>query len=65
MEHENDAASTGATLRLFGGLACVVFGVGLILTNRAIRGALGDVDPAKMVEGAIPDIQRYLRLRAM
>jgi hypothetical protein len=53
------------TLLLFGGLACMVFGAGLVLSNRAIRRYLGDVSPGQLLETAMPDVQRYMKLRAM
>jgi len=53
------------TLLLFGGLACMVFGAGLVLSNRAIRRYLGDVNPGQLLETAMPDVQRYMKLRAM
>jgi hypothetical protein len=53
------------TLMLFGGLACMVFGAGLVLSNRSIRRYLGEVSPGLLLETAMPDVQRYLKLRAM
>jgi len=53
------------TLLFFGGLACMVFGAGLVLSNRAIRRYLGDVSPGQLLETAMPDVQRYMKLRAM
>ena len=53
------------TLMLFGGLACMVFGAGLVLSNRSIRRYLGEVSPGLLLETAMPDVQRYMKLRAM
>jgi hypothetical protein len=58
-------ASDRETLMLFGGLACMVFGAGLVLSNRSIRRYLGEVSPGLLLETAMPDVQRYLKLRAM
>jgi len=53
------------TLMFFGGLACMVLGAGLVLSNRSIRRYLGDVSPGELLEPAMPDVQRYMKLRAM
>jgi hypothetical protein len=53
------------TLMLFGGLACMVLGAGLVLSNRSIRRYLGEVSPGELLETAMPDVQRYMKLRAM
>jgi hypothetical protein len=58
-------ASDRETMLLFGGLACMVFGAGLVLSNRAIRRYLGEVSPGQLLETAMPDVQRYMKLRAM
>ena len=58
-------ASDRETLMLFGGLAFMVFGAGLVLSNRSIRRYLGEVSPGLLLETAMPDVQRYLKLRAM
>jgi hypothetical protein len=53
------------TLMLFGGLALVVLGAGLILSNRTVRRYVGELEPGTLVRSAVPDLERYLRLRAM
>ena len=53
------------TLLLFGGAACLVFGAGLILSSGMSRRLLGDVDAGSLLQAAVPDVQRYLRLRGM
>jgi hypothetical protein len=53
------------TMLFFGGLACMVFGAGLVLSNRSIRRYLGEVSPGQLLETAMPDVQRYMKLRAM
>lgn len=60
-----DADFDRDSLMLFGGLALVVLGAGLILTNRAVRGHLGGLNVGKLVSNAAPDLQRYLNLKAM
>jgi len=53
------------TMMLFGGMALMIFGAGLVLSNRNIRRLIGDVNPAGLLSAAVPDVQRYLKLRAM
>ncbi len=53
------------TLLLFGGAACLLFGAGLILSSSLTRRYLGDVDAGDLLQAAVPDVQRYLKLRAM
>jgi hypothetical protein len=43
----------------------MVLGAGLVLSNRSIRRYLGDVSPGELLETAMPDVQRYMKLRAM
>ncbi len=57
--------SENDTLLLFGGAACLLFGAGLILSSGMTRKFLGDVDAGNLLQAAVPDVQRYLRLRGM
>lgn len=53
------------TLALLGGLALVVFGAGLIISNKTIRQFIGNVRPGDLIGAAIPDFDRYMKLRSM
>jgi len=53
------------TLLILSGVALMVFGAGLILSNRLVRGYLGGMNIGSLVQAAAPDVQRYLKLRAM
>jgi hypothetical protein len=53
------------TLYMLGGLALVVFGAGLILSNQTVRKYLGQMGVGGLVQSAVPDLERYLKLRAM
>ena len=66
-QHANgqDSNESRDTLFLLGGAALVVFGAGLILSTPIIRRYLGGGGVGNMVQAAIPDIQRYMKLRAM
>jgi hypothetical protein len=62
---EDDAGADKDMLLLFGGIALAVLGAGLILSNRHVRQLLGQIQPGALMQSAVPDIQRYLKLRAM
>lgn len=53
------------TLCLFGGLALLVVGTGMIISHPSIRKYLGQMGLTDMAQAAIPDIERYLKLRSM
>ena len=53
------------TLFLLGGAAMILFGAGLILSTPAVRRYLDGAGVGNLLQAAIPDFQRYLKLRAM
>jgi hypothetical protein len=53
------------TLYMLGGVALVVFGAGLILSNPFIRRYLSQLGVGGLAQAAFPDVERYLKLRAM
>ncbi len=53
------------TLYMLGGVALVVFGTGLILSNPFIRRYLSQLGVGGLAQAAFPDVERYLKLRAM
>jgi hypothetical protein len=53
------------TLYMLGGVALVVFGAGLILSNQTVRKYLGQMGVGGLIQSAVPDVERYLKLRAM
>jgi hypothetical protein len=61
----NDANETRDTLFLIGGAAFVVFGAGLILSTPVVRRALGGGGISKLIGAAMPDFQKYMKLRDM
>jgi hypothetical protein len=67
MENANGQGSNESrdTLFLLGGAALVVFGAGLILSTPLIRRYLGGGGIGNLVQAAIPDVERYIKLRAM
>lgn len=53
------------TLYMLGGVALVVFGAGLILSNPTVRKYLGQMGVGGLITSAVPDVERYLKLRSM
>ena len=62
--HSNSATDKD-TLFMLSGVAFIVFGAGLILSNPLVRRYLGQFGVGDLVQGALPDLDRYLRLRSM
>jgi hypothetical protein len=50
---------------MLSGVAFVVFGAGLILSNPLVRRYLGGIGISNLAQAALPDLDRYLKLRAM
>jgi hypothetical protein len=66
MNRTDEATGTDKeTLYMLGGVALVVLGAGLVLSNPAVRRYLGQVGLGNFASAAIPDIERYFRLRSM
>jgi hypothetical protein len=60
-----DAQESRDTLFLLGGAAMVVFGAGLILSTPLVRRFLGGVNAGGVLQAALPDFDRYMKLRSM
>ncbi len=65
IEDSNHSGSDKDTLYMLGGAALVLFGTGLILSNPLVRRYLGGIGVGNLVQAALPDVDRYLKLRAM
>jgi hypothetical protein len=61
----NDSGTDKDTLYMLGGAALILFGAGLILSNPRVRGYLGQLGVSNIVSSALPDIDRYIKLRSM
>ena len=64
----HDSKNSGTdkdTLYMLGGAALILFGAGLILSNPLVRRYMGQLGVGNLVGAALPDIDRYLKLRAM
>jgi hypothetical protein len=69
MQENTDTDVRDAVL-LAGGIALVAFGTGLILAHPAVRRTLlGSIAPlgslGSGIGGVLPDVERYLKLKAM
>jgi hypothetical protein len=61
----NGNASDKDTLYMLGGVALIVFGAGLVLSNPFVRRYMSNIGVGNLAQAAIPDIERYMKLRAM
>ena len=64
-EESNGAGADKETLYMLGGVALVIVGAGLVLSSPTVRRYLGSVGVGNLASAALPDIERYFRLRAM
>lgn len=62
---EGTNGSDKDTLYMLGGVALVIVGAGLVLTNPTVRRYLGQIGLGNFASAALPDIERYFRLRSM
>lgn len=53
------------TLFMLGGAALILFGTGMILSNPVVRRYLGQLGVGNLLLAALPDVDRYMKLRAM
>jgi len=53
------------TLYMLAGVSLMIFGAGLILSNPVVRRYLGQLGVGNLAQAALPDVERYLKLRAM
>lgn len=63
--HYSENGTDKDTLYMLSGVALIVFGAGLILSNPLIRRYLGQVGIGNLAQAALPDLDRYLKLRSM
>jgi hypothetical protein len=63
--NHSDSATDRDTLFLLSGVAFIVFGAGLILSNPLVRRYMGQVGIGNLAMNALPDLDRYMKLRSM
>lgn len=61
----NEAADGKDTLYMLGGVALIVFGTGLILSNPYVRRYMSQLGVGNLASAFMPDVERYFKLRAM
>lgn len=61
----NGTGNEKDTLFMLGGVAMVVFGAGLILSNPFVRRYLSQFGMGNLAGTVMPDVQRYFKLRSM
>jgi hypothetical protein len=64
-ESSNGFGTDKETLYMLGGAALILFGTGLILSNPTVRRYLGQIGVGSILTAALPDVDRYLKLRNM
>jgi hypothetical protein len=63
--NNSDSDESLSTLMMFGGLALVTLGAGMILTSPTVRKYLGGFNVGKLLQAAGPDFERYMKLKSM
>lgn len=53
------------TMLLFGGVALMMLGAGMVLTSPVVRRYLGGFNVASLLQTAAPDFERYMKLKSM
>jgi hypothetical protein len=64
-ENGNGNSGDRDTLFMLSGVALVVFGAGLIISNPIVKRYLGQFGLGNLAQAALPDLDRYLKLRSM
>ena len=64
-ENGNGVESGKDTLYMLGGVALMVFGAGLVLSNSYVRRYMSQLGVGNLAQTVMPDVERYFRLRAM
>jgi hypothetical protein len=62
---DNTLGNGKDTLYMLGGVAMIVFGAGLILSNPYIRRYMSQLGVGNLAQAVMPDVERYFKLRAM
>jgi hypothetical protein len=62
---KNGTGNEKDTMFMLGGVALVVFGAGMILSNPYVRRYMSKFGVGNVASAVIPDVERYFRLRAM
>lgn len=65
--NDQDGAEARDTLMMLSGVALVIFGAGLILSNPIVRRLMGQtgLNGLNLLQSAVPDLEKYMKLRNM
>jgi hypothetical protein len=63
--HDARPSNERDTLIMLGGVALLVIGAGIVLSNPAVRRYVERSPLKNMIGNLIPDVERYFKLRAM
>jgi len=61
----NGTSDSRDTLYMMGGVALIVFGAGLVLSNPFVRRYMAQLGVGNLAQAVMPDVERYFKLRAM
>lgn len=64
-KEENGRSEHLDTLFMLGGVALIVFGTGMILSNPMVRRYMAQMGLGDVIHNVVPDVERYFRLRSM
>jgi hypothetical protein len=62
---KTESSDSKDMLMAISGVALVVFGAGLIMSHPFVRRYLGQAGLGGLAAAAIPDIERYIKLKSM
>jgi hypothetical protein len=65
--HDQNGAESRDTLFMLSGVALVIFGAGLILSNPIVRRLMAQtgLNGLNLLQAAVPDVEKYMKLRNM
>lgn len=65
VKRTNGGSTEKETLFMLGGVALVVVGAGMILSNPAVRRYMENSPIGNVLGNLVPDVERYFKLRSM
>ena len=67
MENPQQMDDAKDTLFMMGGVALIIFGAGLILSNPIVRRLMAQtgLNGLNLLQAAVPDVEKYMKLRNM
>lgn len=67
LQRHEESSDARDTLLMLSGVSLLVFGAGLVLSNPIVRRYMGQagMNGLNLLQAAVPDLERYLRIRNM